>query len=312
MQKKYLRNVLLAIALTTVAGTATLSAALADGAKIGFIVKFPGGFYDILQNGGKKYATDHPGTDILFAQSKSGTDVEGQIAIIEDMVTKGVKGIAITPVDPAVAPALDEAVAAGIKVVLMDNDIPTWKGKTALVATDNFAGGKLAGAFLKSKLKAGATVGQIAGVPGVPSLDDRLKGMAAGLGDGFTIVGGNVATGCGAEKAVGAAEDILTSHPDVAAFYGACQGPTEGAISALSNQGVKPGSVVVVGFDGADSELVAIKGGTEDATVMQFPDKIGELGVSTLVDALNGKTVPSFVDTGTALITKDNLSQFMK
>ena len=313
MLKKTLGGLVIGVLAAGAVSALSLVAAVADDKlKIGFIVKFPGGFYDILQNGGKKFASEHPGVNIIFGQSKSGTDVEGQIALIESMVTQGVQGIAITPVDPSVSPALDDAVKAGIKVVLMDNDIPTWKAKTALVATDNFAGGKLAGEYLKKLLKPGATVGQIAGVPGVPSLDDRLKGMAAGLGAGFTIVGGNVATGCGAEKAVGAAEDILTAHPDVAAFYGACQGPTEGAISALKNANVDPATVTVVGFDGADSELVAIKGGTEAATVMQFPDKIGELGVATLYNALKGQTVPAFVDTGTALITKDNLSQYMK
>lgn len=194
----------------------------------------------------------------------------------------------------------------------MDNDIPTWAGKTALVATDNFAGGKLAGQYLKAHIPAGATVGQIAGVPGVPSLDDRLKGMAEGLGDGYKIVGGNVSTGCGAEKAVGASEDILTANPDVAAFYGACQGPTEGAISALANAHIDPKSVIVVGFDGADSELVAIKGGTEAATVMQFPSKIGEIGAETTYKAIKGENVPKFVDTGTALITVDNLAKYMK
>jgi hypothetical protein len=179
-------------------------------------------------------------------------------------------------------------------------------------ATDNFAGGKLAGEYLKAHIPAGATVGQIAGVPGVPSLDDRLKGMAAGLGDGYKIVGGNVSTGCGAEKAVGAAEDILTANPNVVAFYGACQGPTEGAILALANANIDPKSVIVVGFDGADSELVAIKGGTEAATVMQFPSKIGEIGGETTYKAIKGENVPKFVDTGTALVTVDNLAQYMK
>ena len=310
MLKKSLTYV---FAATLMAGVAGLSTARADDqTKIGFIVKFPGGFFDILQGGGKTFADAHPDVQIVFGQSKSATDVEGQIALIELMVTQGVKGIAITPVDPAITPALDAAVAAGVKVVLMDNDIPDWKGKTALVATDNFAGGKLAGEYLKAHIPAGATVGQIAGVPGVPSLDDRLKGMAEGLGEGYKIVGGNVSTGCGAEKAVGAAEDILTANPDVAAFYGACQGPTEGAISALANANIDPSEVIVVGFDGADSELEAIAQGTEAATVMQFPDKIGELGVATLYKAINGEQVPAFVDTGTALITQDNLDQFRK
>lgn len=297
--------------LTGVAAVLSMTAAMAaDPIKIGFIVKFPGGFFDTLKNGGKTFASSHPDVQLLFGEATSGTDAVGEISIIELMVTQGVKGIAVTPIDPSVIPALDAAVAAGVKVVLMDNDLPTWKNKTSVVATDNFAGGKLAGQWLATKLAKGSTIGMIAGVPGVPALDARLKGMQEGLGDGYKTVGGNVATGCGSEKAVGAAENILTANPDVAAFYGACSGPAMGAISALSNAGVKPGKVLVVGFDGDPQEFAAIKAGTEAATVVQYPAKIGEYGVQTLYKALKGETVPAFVDTGTGLATIENLAKF--
>ena len=98
------------------------------------------------------------------------------------MVTQGVQGIAVTPVDPTVAPALDKAIAAGVKVVLMDNNIPGWNGRTALATTDNYNAGKIAGEYLKTVLKDGDTMGILEGVPGVPSLDDRVKGMLDGLG----------------------------------------------------------------------------------------------------------------------------------
>ena len=66
----------------------------------------------------------------------------------------------------------------------MDNNIPDWKGRTALATTDNYAAGKIAGEYLKSVLKDGDTIGILEGVPGVPSLDDRVeracwKGSAA-------------------------------------------------------------------------------------------------------------------------------------
>ena len=51
----------------------------------------------------------------------------------------------LTPVDPTVAPALDKAIASGVKVVLMDNNIPDWDGRTALATTDNYNAGKIAG-----------------------------------------------------------------------------------------------------------------------------------------------------------------------
>ena len=69
-------------------------------------------------------------------------------------------------------------------------------------------------------------------------------------------------------------------------------------------------AVVVVGFDGDPQEFAAIKAGTEAATVVQYPAKIGEYGVQTLYKALKGETVPAFVDTGTGLATIENLAKF--
>jgi simple sugar transport system substrate-binding protein len=98
-----------------------------------------------------------PASRSSSAQGTSATDIEGQIALIESMVTKGVQGIAITPVDPTVAPALDKAIARGVKVVLMDNNIPDWKGRTALATTNNYNAGKISGEYLKTVLKDGDT-----------------------------------------------------------------------------------------------------------------------------------------------------------
>ena len=111
--------------------------------KVGFITKFPADFFSTLQNAAKEYASKNPDVQIIFGQGQSATDTAGQINLIESMVSQGVKGIAITPVSPELVPALDKAVAAGVKIVLLDNDIPSWKGKSAVVATNNLEGGKL-------------------------------------------------------------------------------------------------------------------------------------------------------------------------
>ena len=99
------------------------------------------------------------------------------------MVTQGVKAIAITPTSPNVQDALQKAVDAGIKVVLVDNDIPDWDGKSSVVATDNLAGGKLAGEFMKEPAEGRrARSPSSQGVAGAPSLDDRVDGLQGGPG----------------------------------------------------------------------------------------------------------------------------------
>jgi simple sugar transport system substrate-binding protein len=302
----WLGGLALAVATVATAGPAPAE----DNIKIGFITKFPVPFFATMEDAAKAYAKAHPGVEIIFGQGTSATDIEGQIALIESMVTKGVKGIAVTPVDPTVAPALDKAVAAGVKVVLLDNNIPDWKGRTALATTDNYAAGKLAGGYLKTVLKNGDTLGILEGVPGVPSLDDRVKGMLEGLQGVDVKIVGRGATNCTEELGINVAEDLLTKNPQLKAIYSACGPPAAGAAQAIKNAGIANDAIVLVGFDFCCGEKEALTAGTEDATVAQFPAKMSELGVDALVKAIRGEKVESLIDSGAALVTKDNMSKF--
>jgi len=289
---------------------ATAGPALAQDVKIGFITKFPVPFFATMENAAKAYAEANPGVEIIYGQGTSATDIEGQIALIESMVTQGVQGIALTPVDPTVAPALDDAVEAGVKVVLMDNSIPDWEILTALATTDNYAAGVIAGKHLATLLSDGATLGILEGVPGVPALDDRVNGMLEGLGGVKVDIVGRGATNCTEELGINVAEDLLTANPDLDAIYAACGPPAAGAARAIENAGIAPDDIVLVGFDFCCGEAEALSAGIEDATVAQFPSKMAELGVDALVRAIRGEQVPSLIDSGAALVTKDNMSDF--
>jgi simple sugar transport system substrate-binding protein len=307
--------VVAALAAVTVVGTTTASAEPAKKQatiKLGFITKFPVDFYFTLVNAAKKWDKATPGAEVIYASGKSGTDDAGEIAAIQNMVAQGVKGIAITPTSAAVVPALNKARKAGVKIVLMDNDIPSWKGKTAVVATDNLKGGVLAGKFLATKLKAGDTLGVLEGVPGVPALDARVTGMLAGLGalKSKIKVVSKLETDCDQTKGATAAQTMLTANQNLTAIYSACGPPALGAIQSIKNAGIKPGGILLVGFDASPDEVKAIRAGTETASVAQFPAKIGSLGIATLYRAVRGKAVPKNVDTGTALVTKANAAKF--
>jgi ABC-type sugar transport system substrate-binding protein len=281
------------------------TAAAGGTSKIGFITKFPVDFYDTMVDAAKTWNKDHTDVELVFAQGSSGTDDEGEIAAIESMVTQGVKAIVITPTSPNVQDALQKAVDGGIKVILVDNDIPGWAGKTALVATDNLAGGVLAGKFMATQLKAGDTVAILEGVAGAPSLQQRVDGFKTGLGDGFKIVA-SVPTDCDQTKGLNAAQDILTANPNVTAIYGACGPPILGAIQAVAG-----GKTLLVGFDAGPDEVKSIVAGTELGSVAQFPAKMGSDGAQAALDAITaGKTVQANIDTGTAMVTKDNAADF--
>lgn len=292
-------------------GTGTAAAeAPAGPVKLGLITKFPVDFFLTMQDAAKEWDASHDEAEVIIGTGKSATDDAGEIDLIESMVAQGVKGIAITPTSPAVQPALDEAVAKGVKVVLIDNDLPEWDGKSSVVTTDNRKGGQLAGEWLASQLKKGDTLAVLEGVPGVPALDDRVAGMEEGLGDSGIEIVGKAPTDCDQDKGVSAAADLLTAHPDVTAIYGACGPPVVGAIQAIGNAGRKPDDITLVGFDALPDEVDQILAGKEDASVAQFPAKMGSLGMDTLLAAVQGESVPELVDTGTEIVTAENAAEF--
>ena len=113
-------NLRLLLGALALAATTAVPALADDAIKIGFITKFPVSFYTAMSDSAKAYAAAHPGIDIVYGQGTSATDIDGQIALIDSMISQGVKGIAITPVDPSVSKELDKAIAAGIPVVALN------------------------------------------------------------------------------------------------------------------------------------------------------------------------------------------------
>jgi len=281
--------------------------AVEDTVLIGLITKFPVDFYDIMVDAAKEWDAAEDGAEVIYAQGQSGTDDEGVIAAIQSMVTQGVDAIAITPTSPAVQDELQKAVDAGIKVVLIDNDIPDWDGKTAVVATDNKAGGVLAGQWFVDNVPAGSKVALLQGVLGNPSLDARIDGFRETVGDHVTIVA-ETATDCDQTKGLNAAQDIIAANPDLDAIYGACGPPIVGALEAVKSAGLE--DTVIVGFDASPDEVAAIIAGTQTGSVAQFPAKMGSMGVQAAFDAVLGNAVEANIDTGTEMVTAANAADF--
>jgi len=291
----------------TSAPTTSTTGSTEEVVKIGLITKFPVDFYDIMVDAAKKWDEAEPGAEVIYAQGQSGTDDEGEIAAIQSMVTQGVDAIAITPTSPAVQDELQKAVDAGIKVILIDNDIPDWDGKTSVVATDNEAGGELAGQWFVDNVPAGAKVAILQGVLGNPSLDARVDGFTTAAGDHITVVA-TTPTDCDQTKGLNAAQDILAANPDIDAIYAACGPPIVGALEAIKSAGLT--DLVTVGFDASPDEVAAIAAGNQTGSVAQFPAKMGEMGVQAAFDAVLGNPVEANIDTGTAMVTKDNAADF--
>jgi ABC-type sugar transport system substrate-binding protein len=283
--------------------------AASDTVKVAFITKFPVAFFTAMEDSAKAWASENDGVEISYFSCKTPADVACQTAQIEDAVTKGFKAMVITPMGPEVVPAMQAAADKGVKVVLADNNLDAFKGKTAVAATDNVKGGQAAGEYLKSVLKSGDTIGLMEGVRGVPALDARIKGVKDALeGTGVKVIIGGAETKCDAAQGATVAEDLLTREPNLTAIYSACDDP---AISAAKVAKQKGKQVLVMGYDGLPDAAKAIQAGDMRATIAQFPGKMAALGVEAAVNAVRGKQVEPFIDTGTELVTKDNAAQFL-
>ncbi len=294
---------------TTAAAPDAPSADGSDPVKVAFVTKFQVEFFTAMEDAAKEYAAANEGIDIEYFSCASPADVDCQISQIEDAVVKGFDAMVITPMGTDVIPALDAAADSGLVVVLVDNDLADFTKETAVAATDNVAGGKRAGEYLKSILKDGDTIGLMEGVRGVPALDARIQGVQDALeGTGVNVIIGGAETKCDSAQGATVAEDLLTREPDLTAIYSACDDPAIAAAKVVKDQGK---DVMVVGYDGLPTAAQAILDGDMTATIAQFPGKMAELGVEAAVNAVRGNPVEPFIDTGTELVTADNADQFL-
>jgi ABC-type sugar transport system substrate-binding protein len=249
-----------------------------------------------------------PGVKVELSAATSEVDVAGQIAQIENAVTKGVDALVVAPTVPdQLLPALQRAADQGIPIVLVDTDIPRFDGKTSYVGTDNITAGRLAGDYIDEQLGGRGELGMLVSSPGVTSVDDREKGMKGQLSAGIKVINGGV-TDCVRDRGVTSAEDLLTAHPEVNAIFTSCADPMKGALRAIAAAG-KADSLLKVGFDLDDESAQEVRSGQLDALVTQFPIKMGALAVRAAADAARGEDVEPTIDSGAELVTKDNVDE---
>lgn len=251
------------------------------------------------------------GVNLVVLAPPAETDVQAQIAQIEDQIAKRVSAIVVAPTDvSALNTTFDKARAQKIPVLFVDTD-GTWRYKLTFIGTDNRAGGALGGKFLCDALKRKGDVAIITGVMTTQSIRSRVEGAREAMKKcGLRVVAELPAN---SDRALGqqAMEDILTSKPAVKGVFAANDLMALGAAEAVTSRG-KTGKVLIVGFDAIPEAAQAILKGAMAASVAQSPYNMGKFGVQNALRALTGKTVGKRLDTGTVLVTKKNAAQYAK
>ncbi|WP_455296960.1 substrate-binding domain-containing protein [Brucella pituitosa] len=304
------RNMLMAF--TAISASLMLpSIVMADGLKIGFSqVTLQSPFYVQLKEGAEA-AAKASGNTLVFLDANG--DVSKQNNDIQDLITQGVNAIIINPVNPdAVVPSLEAAVNAGIPVITVDRSV-NGDGVTAHIGRDNKKMGQLVGEAVVAKLKAdgveGAKIIEIQGDAGGAVMMDRRDGFHKALeGSSHTIVAGPYAEYIRA-NAVTAMQDLLQANPDVKVVYAHNDDMALGALQVLQESGRN--DVSVAGVDGLSEALETVsKGDNYIATALNDPKYLGDVTIQVAVQAAAKRDVPKFVDAGTEVVTKDNVSKF--
>jgi ribose transport system substrate-binding protein len=282
----------------------------AADAKLFVNMKGPGAgnpFWAAVEQGAVE-AGEAYGVDVTVLAPPTESDVTAQIAQIEDAVTQGAGGIAIAPTDPeALAPAIDSALEAGVKVVFVDSNGSN-EGVT-FIGTNNEVGAALAGQYLCDNVAEGGKVAILQGIISTTTGILRADGGRAAVTEcGLDLVA-ELPADWDTPKGQAVTEDILTQHPDLAGIFASNDNMALGALEALRLQNLLD-QVVLVGFDANPNAAEAILAGEMEATVAQNPYNMGWLSVESLIRLINGETLEPVIDTGTVLVDASNAAEY--
>lgn len=295
------------------AGTPSGGAATGRKPKFAFVTNGVSAFWTVAQKGLEQAKRDFD-VDVVYKAPPNGK-VEEQQQILEDLLTLGVDGIAISAVDPEnMTPVLDK-VAAKVPLICHDSDAPKSK-RRMYVGTNNVVAGREAG---KALLKAmGGKPGKLAvfvGFIDAANAQERKKGIDEAIqGSGITLV--DVFTdGHDSAKAKAKVEDVVTAHPEVNCMIGLWSYNPPAIATVLRATG-NAGKITVVGFDDEADTLQAVQDGVIAATVVQRQYEFGVQSVKYLKMIHEGKSDDAlkagFLDTGVDIITKENVAEFRK
>lgn len=255
-------------------------------------------FFVDLEAGAKAKAQELGVTLVtLDSQDDSATEMSN----VEDLINQGVDIIMINPTDSdAVKSAVEAANKANIPVITLDRGANGGE-VVSHIASDNVAGGKLAGEYIIELLGGKGKVVELEGIPGASAARDRGQGFNEAIsGTDIEVVAKQTANFDRAEGLT-VMENILQAQLEIDAVFAHNDEMALGAIEAIK---ASKRDILVVGFDATDDAKAAVESGEMAATVEQLPKEIGSMGVEAAVKILNGEQVESMMPVDLQLVKK--------
>ena len=231
-----------------------------------------------------------------------------QTSVLDAVIAAHPNGIMISEDDPvAMTPTLLQAKARGIKILMIDGDTKDMSVPISNIQSDDTKGGALAADALAKLVDGKGEVMALMNSPAALVARERLEGFQDEIKKypGIKYLGVQYSNN-ETSRAAQAVSSTAAAHPGLVGVFAITTNNTEGAATGVRDA-ERVGKIKVVGFDTSDPIVQDIRKGLVSADVVQAPYQIGELGVETMVDALEGKTVPRELRTPFVVATPRNV-----
>ncbi len=262
-------------------------------------------FWQSVHAGAIAAMRENSGYTVIWNGPPGETDYEAQIKIVDSATNQHADAICLAPIDRKVLVAVvDRAAAQGIPVIIFDSAIDTDKF-TVQVATDNYAGGRMAGKRLGTILGGKGKVAELGTQPGSASTMERESGFEEELAKNFPgvkIVDKQYGMADFA-RSLKVSENMLTATPDLSGMFASNESGSVGASRAVMNKrGVK-----LVGFDASPQLVESLKAGTIDSLIVQDPFQMGYKSMLAAIAKLKGGTPERIQNIAPTLVTRENM-----
>ncbi|NRA52770.1 MAG: ribose ABC transporter substrate-binding protein RbsB [Gammaproteobacteria bacterium] len=289
----------LATLVTAAVVSASVSSAALAQDTLAMVVSTLNNPFFVTMKEGAEVKAKELGYKLIVLDSQN--DPSKELANVEDLTVRGVKAILINPTDSdAVSNAIRIANRAGVPVLTLDRGAS--RGEVVShIASDNVAGGALAGQYIADTLGANVKVIQLEGIAGTSAARERGQGFMQAVASNKMELLGSQPADFDRAKGLNVMENMLAANPNVQAVFAQNDEMALGALRAIQASGKK---VLIVGFDGTKDGVAAVKRGILGATIAQQPALIGALGIETADKVLKGQTVAKSIPVSLQVITK--------
>ena len=275
-------------------------------------------YFDLARDGCMKRAKELGNVECVY-RGPVEHEPASQVQIIQDLITQGVDGMAISVPDADVAVnVIKQARDAGIAVITFDADSPK-SVRQAYIGTDNTEMGRELGRQLMQRHPKPGTYVTQSGGPAAANLNERLRGLNEVLSKaGWKIAPGSPSY-CNDDSALANQQltDQMTANPaaDAVVPIGGWALFAPEAYKGFVNANRKrydSGALSLIMPDTLRIEVELLQQGYAQALVGQRPFEMGEKAMDMLAALKKGQTVPPVTYVGLDVVTKDNAAQFLK